>query len=130
MLTYTTKEATDFSAAFVDETFKCAPYHSESLKLWPTAFDDFNSDQPKIHVLVVCGKLLEGYDRKNVSIVAVVRNVLPTTRVLFSQFVARAVRRFDKEDPVTAVVLSHVSYNQKPNMDKLDDIADEDPDDS
>ena len=78
----------------------------------------------EIRVLVVAGKLLEGFDRKNVSVAGIVRNVRPESKVLFTQFVGRAVRKLDQYDPVTAIVVSHRFYNQHGNYDHFDKITD------
>lgn len=80
-------------------------------------------------VLVVCGKLLEGFDRKEVSVVAILRNVSPKSRVLFSQFVGRSLRRLHKDETIKACLVSHVAFNQKFNYDHLDTLNTEDPED-
>lgn len=54
--------------------------------------------------LVICGKLKEGFDHKNVSVLGVIRNI--NSNVLFAQFVGRAVRIIDQNDHLTAVVHS------------------------
>ena len=74
--------------------------------------------------LVVVGKLLEGYDNRNVSVVAIVRKVSPESKVLFTQFVGRAVRKASRNDPVNAVIVSHPRYEQQRNYDNFDQIAD------
>ena len=58
----------------------------------------------KFRTLVICGKLKEGFDHKNVSVLGVIRNV--HSNVLFAQFVGRAVRIIDQNDRLTAVVHS------------------------
>ena len=84
----------------------------------------------KIRTLVVVGRLLEGFDHNSVSVVAIVRNVAAKSRVLFAQFVGRAVRKVRKEDPVEAMLVSHEYYDQGPNYRQFDDeIAKDDPDD-
>ena len=88
---------------------------------------DFNNE--RIRTLVVVGKLREGYDNKRVSVVAIVRNVAPTSHVLFAQFVGRAVRKLHANDPVTAVVVSHKKFKQKPNYDHFDQVAEEENED-
>ena len=79
-----------------------------------------------IRTLVVVGKLLEGFDHKEVSVVAIVRNVAKNSRVLFAQFVGRAVRKVRPDDPVTAMIVSHPKFNQKVNHEQFDEIAEED----
>ena len=78
------------------------------------AAEKFKKQQ--LRTLVVCGKLIEGYDNKNVSVVAIIRNVGKKSRVLFTQFVGRAVRKLYKDDPVDAVVISHQRYKQEDNF--------------
>jgi superfamily II DNA or RNA helicase len=70
----------------------------------------------KIRILVVCGKLLEGFDRKEVSIVCILRNIAPSSRVLFSQFVGRSVRKLSGDDKTPAIILSHSYFQQKENF--------------
>lgn len=79
-----------------------------------------------MRTLVIVGKLLEGFDHKNVSVVGIARNVANNSRVLFAQFLGRAVRKMSKDDPVTAVVVSHAHYKQKDNFEQFDMIPDED----
>mgnify|MGYP003644308653 FL=1 len=81
----------------------------------------------RIRVLAIVGRLLEGFDQKSVSVAAILRNVAPATRVLFSQFVGRAVRKCHKHDPVVATVISHVLHAQRQNFRRLDLLAEEDP---
>jgi superfamily II DNA or RNA helicase len=79
----------------------------------------------RFRTLVIIGRLLEGFDHKFISVVAIARNVQARSRVLFTQFVGRAVRKINPKDPVSAVVISHTCYNQKGNYDNLDRLADE-----
>ena len=83
-------------------------------------------DRGEIRTLVIVGKLLEGYDNKRVSVVAIVRNVARQSKVLFTQFVGRAVRKVRPDDPVTAVIISHQMFNQRVNFDQFDKVTDED----
>lgn len=87
-------------------------------------------DRGEIRTLVIVGKLLEGYDNKRVSVVAIVRNVAKQSKVLFTQFVGRAVRKFHSGDPVTAVIVSHQIFNQRGNFNQFDKVTDEENDDS
>ncbi len=91
---------------------KCAIYASGSSE---EVLGRFSDQSDRLRTLVVVGKLIEGYDNKNVSVVAIVRNVGIKSRVLFSQFVGRAVRKL-KDDPVVAVVISHERYKQRRNF--------------
>mmetsp|Transcript_45773 Transcript_45773/g.115230 ORF Transcript_45773/g.115230 Transcript_45773/m.115230 type:complete len:240 (-) Transcript_45773:126-845(-) len=70
----------------------------------------------KLQCLVIVGKLLEGFDQKSVSVVGILRNVAAASRVLFTQFVGRAVHKMTPADPVTAMVVSHVRHNQRENF--------------
>lgn len=84
--------------------------------------------QNKFKIIVVCGRLLEGFDRSSISVAAIHRNVQPESRVLFTQFVGRCIRMAHKNDPVTAHVVSHVSFSQESNFNSFDTIvADNDP---
>ncbi|UJR07752.1 hypothetical protein I4U23_012036 [Adineta vaga] len=92
-----------------------------------SVLQQFENEQ--IRILVVCGKLLEGYDRKQVSLCVIARNVQPTSKVLFAQFVGRCLRKIRADDPVEGIVLSHVYYKQRQNYENLNEIAEDDPDD-
>ena len=83
----------------------------------------------KTRTLVVVDKLREGYDNKRVSVVAIVRNVGPTSTVLFAQFVGRAIRKAHPDDPVTAVIIAHRYHNQEQNYEQFDQVNDEANDD-
>ena len=101
----------------------CEKYTSES-----KSSDDILRSflQGDIRVLVVVGKLLEGFDRKNVSVAGIVRNVARESKVLFTQFVGRAVRKVDQYDPIKTMVVSHKFYNQRENYDQFDKVTDYD----
>ena len=87
----------------------------------------FDANHTNFRTLVVVGKLLEGYDNRNVSVVAIVRKVSPESKVLFTQFVGRAVRKASRDDPVDAVIVSHPIYEQRRNFENFDRIAEADP---
>eukprot|EP01080_Neovahlkampfia_damariscottae_P005749 gene5749-9570_t len=87
------------------------PYYSDSKEENLTKFKN-----NEIKILVVCGKLLEGFDRKEVSIICILRNIQKESRVLFSQFVGREVRKLSKKDDTTTKVLSHIKFQQKENF--------------
>ena len=80
-----------------------------------------------IRVLVIVGRLLEGFDHKPVSVLGIVRNIAPTSRVLFAQFVGRAVRKNGPNDPVSAQIVTHECFNQRQNYNTFDQQAEEDP---
>ena len=42
-------------------------------------------------ILVVCGKLLEGFDHKSISVVGILRNIALSSKVLFNQFVGEQI---------------------------------------
>ena len=81
--------------------------------------DDFVTG--KTRVLVIIGRLLEGFDHNPVSVLGIVRNIAPTSRVLFAQFVGRAVRKSSNDDPVRAQIVTHEHFDQLQNFDKLAD---------
>ena len=80
-------------------------------------------------VLVVCGRLLEGYDNKNISVCGIARNVGRSSKVIFTQFVGRCLRRAAPNDPITATIISHQYYNQRANFDALDEVTEVDMED-
>lgn len=108
------------------QVFKCAAYVTGT----PQAVLE-NFKKGELDVLVVIFRLTEGFDRKNVSVVGILRNVQPASRVYFSQFVGRAVRRLDADDNATAIVVSHAVHNQSRNYElfKQEDrfVAEVDP---
>ena len=91
-------------------------------------FEDPTSD---VRVLVVVFRLTEGFDCKNVSVAAILRNVGKESQVYFAQFVGRAVRKLHKDDPVVATVISHVQHHQRKNYDIFynETLAEDDPQD-
>ena len=97
----------------------CEVYVGDTPRTILTRFDDH-----EIRILVIVGKLLEGYDKHNIiSVVAIVRKVAPQSKVLFSQFVGRAVRKAHREDPVTAMIVSHEMFQQRANFEQFDRVA-------
>ena len=80
-----------------------------------------------LRMVVVIYRLIEGFDRKNVSVVGILRNVQPQSRVYFAQFVGRAVRKLHPGDPVKATIISHRVHNQKINYETFEELAEEDP---
>ena len=83
----------------------------------------------EIRTLVVVGRLLEGFDNKCISVVAIARNVATQSKVLFAQFVGRAVRKAHEHDPVTAMIVSHPQYNQRENFEQFDMVTEEENND-
>lgn len=101
---------------------RCERYSGKNDDAQKKILRDFTNG--KVRVLAVVGKLKEGFDRKNVSVVGIARKVAPASKVLFTQFVGRAVRKLHPDDPVTATVVSHVEYKQRQNFENYDKIAD------
>ena len=112
-----------YNALFLNET-KCAVYVGETSKAVLNAFL-----RGEIRVLVIIGRLLEGFDHKPVSVLGIVRNVAPTSRVLFAQFVGRAVRKNNPDDRVPAQIVTHTYFNQRQNRETFEMLAEVDPTD-
>ena len=102
----------------------CKVYVSETSRYILEAFV-----KGEIRVLVIIGRLLEGFDHKPVSVVGIVRNVGQRSRVLFAQFVGRAVRKINSDDPVSAWIVTHPCFNQRQNFETFEQLAEEDPTD-
>lgn len=98
-----------------------------------TNLETFQVNDDSLRVLVVCMRCLEGFDFASVSVAVILRNVHPSSQVLFTQFVGRAVRRVNgAADPVsTAIVISTREFNQRDNFNRFisPSIAPMDPDD-
>jgi superfamily II DNA or RNA helicase len=65
----------------------------------------------KFRAICVVGRLGEGFDHKNVSVVGIARNL--GSRLLFDQFVGRCCRKANPTDPVTGCIISHPKYGQQ-----------------
>jgi len=74
----------------------------------------------KCRALVICGCLLEGFDHPNVSVVGIARNV--QSPIIFSQFVGRAFRKINRNDPVKACIVSDKYFNQKKMWDSFETV--------
>ena len=120
VLTYTRLEADQCVNIFNGLGFGqiAGAFHGQT-----NTIDRDNFDNGLLRILVVCGKLLEGYDNPRISAVGICRNVQAQSRVLFAQFVGRCVRKAHVQDAVTANVVSHVRFNQQQNFDNLDNLA-------
>ncbi len=70
----------------------------------------------ELRVLIVCGKLVEGFNRPEVSVVGILRDISSVT--LYRQFVGRSYRPCVGE-PATlqAKVVSHVKFGQRVHFD-------------
>ena len=108
--------ASNYNSRYGDN--QCRAYHSTSDENILTEFK-----RGIIRVLVVVGRLLEGFDHKPVSVVVIHRNVGFNSRVLFTQFVGRAVRKLYKDDPVTTIIISHLRFNQQVNFNQMEQHA-------
>jgi len=79
-------------------------------------------------VLVVCARLLEGFDLNTISVVCIARRIAPSSKVLFAQFVGRCVRTTPTEPAgFTAWVVSSPYFDQRCNFGNFDKITDVEP---
>lgn len=76
----------------------------------------------EIRVLVIVGRLLEGFDHNPVSVLAIVRNL--RARTMFTQFIGRGIRKARRDDPVTMQLISHVGFNQEENVNTFEMVPD------
>jgi len=83
----------------------------------------------EIRTMIIVGRLIEGFDHKNISVVGIVRNVARSSKVLFHQFVGRALRKVYQDDPITAAIVSHPMFDQRPNFEQFDQVTDMDNED-
>jgi hypothetical protein len=132
-----TVDLVNSAEVFVEEYNRGLPPGREQAKLFVAGhnmtvverfqgFDGKKSDESvKFRVLVVVGRLLEGFDHSPISVVGVAHNV--SSRVLFEQFVGRAVRRTNEGDVATACIVTHAMFGQRGNFDLIDTIAEEEP---
>jgi superfamily II DNA or RNA helicase len=117
VLTKTIEEADEF-AAFVNGI----AYHGQT----PNPEEALKEFLCSGRIIVVCGKLLEGFDHPTITTCVILRNVSASSHILFAQFVGRALRPIDMYDPVTTVVLSHKRYDQRSNFENFDRITNKD----
>lgn len=112
-----------------EKTWECITYIQSDKK---RRVEDFKNNNA-VKVMVVIFRLTEGFDCKQVSVTAILRNVNKKSRVYFAQFVGRGIRKLHRKDPVKATVISHVSYSQQPNYEAFIETTlaqDEDEDES
>jgi len=87
--------------------------------------------QGYFRVGIVCRMLLEGYDNSKISTCLIMRNVHPSSKVLFAQFVGRACRmsRFQdgSRDPVNAAIISFPQFGQRLLWQAMEELNDVDP---
>jgi len=81
----------------------------------------------KVRTLIVVGRLQEGFDHNKVSVVGIIRKIAPSSRVLFSQFIGRAVRKVNPDDCVKAQIVTHRYFGQRGNFDTFEQLAIVDP---
>ena len=119
IITYTTDEARRIAAEFNRQDVYVANSHANILV-------QFKNNGRKC--LVVCGRLLEGFNQRSVSVVGIHRNIQLQSRVLFTQFVGRAVRTIcPGQRDVIAEVVAHQDFHQLQNFELLDRLAEVDP---
>ena len=112
--------AKDFKNEYDDVEDSCEIY------VGGTSFDILKRfDDGKIRTLIIVGRLIEGYDNNHISVVAIARNVAPESKVLFAQFVGRAVRKTHMDDCITAMIVSHPDFGQGVNYDTFDKVAEQ-----
>jgi superfamily II DNA or RNA helicase len=125
VLVYLTDEA-----RIAAQLMKKTTYHTSDKKTDVSKIA-FDKNDGTYRILVVCGKLLEGYDNSNISVCVILRKV--GSQILFNQFVGRCLRisRMDHPDSVSALVMSYSPYNQRQMWDqyKSECISEKDPQD-
>ena len=83
----------------------------------------------RFRTIVICGSLLEGFDHRNVSVVGIIRNL--RSKILFSQFVGRALRLIDEHDHLTAQIITDPRFGIREIWENYRDPVvgdDDDPD--
>lgn len=101
---------------------RCERYSDSYVDRQKKILTDFKNGD--VRVLVVVEELPNGFDRRNVSVVGIAREVPSTSKVLFSQFVGRVLRTLHPNDPVTATVVSHIQYKQRGNFENYNKVDD------
>ena len=109
-----------YNAAVPSDEF-CEIYVSGSLSNNLRRFE-----KGEIRTLIIVGRLIEGFDNKCISVVAIACSVAPQSKVVFAQFVGRAVCKTSKNDPITATIISHLVFNQRVNFNQFDEVTEED----
>lgn len=126
MIITSTKHKADVCAAYINNNRDGNIAESFYAEKQNTNVKD-RFDRGEIKILVVCGSLIEGYDNKNISVVGIIRNIQPKSKVLFTQFVGRCIRRYGQEDRLTSYVVSHCIYDQRENFNNMNELAVEHP---
>jgi DNA repair protein RadD len=87
-------------------------------KVERTGFDQFKAGLNDIRVLVVCGSALEGFDRKEISVLGICRNI--SSIRLFTQVIGRVIRRHERDpDDFRGCVISHRFFKQEANFNQV-----------
>jgi len=122
----------------IEEAKECETYINKNFKSYGAMayvqgvsrpLEDF-TETDTVRILIVCKRLLEGFDHSRVSVTGILRNIQKASKVLFTQFIGRCVRKISPNDTVTASVIGHVSYPALQSLfDERNDLATEDPED-
>ena len=77
----------------------------------------FVDTRSTLRILVICNRLLEGFNCPHVSVVGIARHVSRSSNSLFAQFVGRAVRKVhnDPNDVAETIVVFSSHFNQSQN---------------
>ncbi len=90
VITYKNVEADRACASFNAIANGCASTYHGGTENAASVMQRFQAPgEPTLRILVVCGKLLEGFDCKPVSVVGILRNISISSKVLMNQFVGK-----------------------------------------
>lgn len=105
--------------------------------LYPSSTVSYHRDTPEMsltkfkgnefRIIVICGRLLEGFNQPTVSVLGIHRKV--KSQVVFTQFYGRGLRKIGTDDSVDACLVAHISFDQEPNYKAYmdEEIAESDP---
>ena len=104
---------------------ECASYTSNTPNK-DAVLEQFKANDTNPRVLSVCGSLLEGFDHKPVSVLGIYRNVGRERKVLFTQWIGRAIRKVpgEPEEGFTAEIIVHRDRHQRASFEELFVVAD------
>ena len=97
---------------------KCAAYTCDDHK---SVLDDFVSGT--VRVLVTTADLLDGITSNRVSVLGIVYEITPSLRIIFDQFVSKAVRRSSPDDQVDTQIVTHEHFHQLRNFENFEKIV-------
>jgi len=97
---------------------KCAAYTCNDHK---SVLDDFVSGT--VRVLVTTANLLDDIASNRVSVLGVMYEIIPSSRILFDQFISKAVCRSSPDDQVDVEVVTHEHFHQKRNFENFEKIV-------